>query len=529
MSAVKEHVEKIVFVVVLLAALGFLAMTFNTAEPPNFAELEANQQKIEAELNTGMPSAKYGYSKEAAEKVAKIKDQALKNLNRADADIAEGPQFAFYPQPMRPAYADDTKPHTEDQLTTHVTAVLSDLTEISARGDYGSIFITYRLPQDMKLMEAVRVEIFRGESETKIDLKSPYAVVEHAAEEQVHDEKVIEEKPKEVETVKKTEPTRRRREDEPVETSGPKDREKKVELPAEFAGIQVHKDTRVDGKKPYYYQLRLVGKVTVSLDKPAEEKTPHGVKKTYFHGPKEGVPVLTKSGKANLLFATPMSKVITATPPSNFEIRLAGSLEEDGKIAPPGTAEYRLKDYTGYKGRFEVRAWVKDAQEFKDDTIEVGPGERLKGSLEYRSADTKEKLTYEFDTGYTLVEMSYGEQTQKFIERKPVVDSNGNPIMQNGVMKVEEIEREGEKFYKMRALLKDNLTGKTHEVWQGHDPSKREKLVEYLRRAALDQQADREERKRKQDELREKIKKNNAQPAPGTGPTPGTGMPGHQP
>ena len=53
-------------------------------------------------------------------------------------------------------------------------AVLGELTEIKTHGDHGRVLITYKFPANMKYMDVIRVEIFRGAEANKIDTQTPY-------------------------------------------------------------------------------------------------------------------------------------------------------------------------------------------------------------------------------------------------------------------------------------------------------------------------------------------------------------------
>ncbi|HYF48535.1 MAG TPA: hypothetical protein VEJ63_03980 [Planctomycetota bacterium] len=545
MSALKNHAEKIVFAGALVASAAFIAVEMTQSEPEIFKQLDGHKKTIATALDQGQVTAKYPYSGEASGKLASYKEAVTRNLQRADKEPSSAKAFSAYPRPSKPTIDPSTIPLKEDELTSIEEAKLGQIEKVSARGDHGVIFLTYTMPADIKNIDPVRVEIYRGEAADKIDLKVPYAVVDYNSEEPLAAvEETPEAKPNTPaaggEGLSTAEKRRLMLEGkEPVKEDPKKDETKKIDVPAEYAGVEVYPDRRVDPKRPYFYQLRLVGRMQMAPNSHKEVRDNNGklIKKIVYTAPKDGTKINPKQGDPNkiFLYASPFTTAVSATPPTNFEIRLSGSDESGGKMPPFGTPDYKKRDFVGYKGVFAVRVWVKEAQEWKDITIQAGQDEKLKGTLNYKNAEGKNQ-SVEFDTGYTLKELEWREESKKIVERVPVLDANGNPVMENNKMKMEERTRDGDKFRVEVAILKDNTTGKLEEFPKRADFGLRDKAVEWYRKLAeeaeVQRKKDHEARKAAVARAKEREEKRKAEaanqqnvPANPTGPM-GPGGPG---
>jgi len=509
MSALKNHAEKIVFAGALVASAIFIGVELTQSEPEVFAQLDKHKQAIASALSQDQVTAKYPYSVEAALKLSAYKEGVTRNLQRSDKDFPSTSPFVVYPRPTRPSIDPSSIPLKEDELTSIEEAKLGQIGKVAARGDHGCIFLTYSMPADMKNIDPVRVEIFRGETADKIDLKAPYAVVDYNPEEPiVIDETPAAATPNAPAGTENMSSAERRKlllgGKEPVKEEKKDDSKdsKKVDIPAEYANVEVFPDRRVDPKRPYFYQFRLVGRMQMAPTsfKEIKDNTGKLTKKIVYTGPKDGAKIDAKQGdpKKIFLYAAPLTSAVSATPPTNFEIRLSGSEESGGQIPPLGTPDYKLRDFTGYKAVFAVRVWVKEAQEWKDITIQAGQDEKLKGILTYKTADTKESKSFEFDTGYTLKELQWREEAKKIVEKIAVLDADGKPVMENNKMKFEEKTREGEKYRNEVAILKDNITGKMEEFPKRSDFGLRDKAVEWYRKLAEESEVQR----KKDQELR---------------------------
>jgi hypothetical protein len=279
----------------------------------------------------------------------------------------------------------------------------------------------------------VRVEVFRGEDEKKIDLSKPYGTVELGPEQGTEaaaapaateaGTAAPEKAPEESGAAK-----RRRERAEAAETSeAPKAGVKKPveEIPAEYADLKVFSDTRVEPKKTYFYQARLVARLSVPEGKRYEKKDAAGrlLNIIVVHAPKNAQTIPGASSNV-VLYPAALSGVVSARTPDNFQIRLAGY---SGKIDPLGTPEYKkTKDY---KGRFAIRVWVTEAQAWKEQTLDIAPDERLKGTLTYKSAGSDETKTYDFDSGYKLVEIKMVATVKEIEVEETEIGPDGNPVM----------------------------------------------------------------------------------------------------
>jgi hypothetical protein len=515
MSAIQSHGEKIAFAGVLLICGAFVAYELlGQGEPEGIAEVKKNQETITLKLKAQDVSPNYEYSTSKAEQKLKVKDAALKNLDRVKADLPKSGQHVFYPVPTRPVADKATEPMRDTDLVTNQVAVLGPLTDLQARGDHGRVFISYKLPQDLKYMDVVRVEIFRGEAEDKIDLKTPYHVAEFASEVAVADI------PADTTEVRRTAPVagpelstgeRKRRELEnkganadDVKPAEPKadEKEEKLEIPEEYKALRLYQDTHVKAKTKYFYKLRVVGRMQMEPGSARDEKDPNTgnlKKRTIYHAPEGVTQVQPKEGSSKQLFATKLSETITAMPPSDYEIRLSGII---GSVSPIGTPEPRMN--RDYKGKFAVKVWVIDAQEWKIKEIDVAIGEVLKGTIDYKSQDSGKPMKHEFNSGYVLKEIRQEEEKRTVKEKKKIYDDSGK------LVKEEEVERELPAMINEVAYLTDEK-GAVEKFPKRRDFEARDKAIKYWRKIAEEQQVKDEANKIRIAELIKKNKERDAQ------------------
>jgi hypothetical protein len=192
-----------------------------------------------------------------------------------------------------------------------------------------------------------------------------------------------------------------------------------------------------------------------------------------------------KPGSNTTLFVTDMTPIASTKTPANFQIRLAGT---SGKIDPPGTPEYkRTKDY---KGTFAVRVWVTEAQAWKDKTIEAAPDEKLAGTITYKTEDGSETKTLDFDSGYRLVEVKWGEIVKETEVDEPELDKDGNPIMdkKTGRPKTVKVMKKSEPIPNEIAVLENIQEKKLEEFPKRADFEGRKAALRYYARLAAQQE-----------------------------------------
>ncbi|HYG73950.1 MAG TPA: hypothetical protein VEK08_03000 [Planctomycetota bacterium] len=519
MSAIQTHGPKILLAATLVGCGVFAWMeSSGTSEvPAEFTGIDGDRERIEKALRGGPVSDKYAYSRANIDGL-KFQDDATAIFERASKKVeTEIPAYVAYQQPARPKVDQGSKPPEESDLTKQDFAEIKDLVDLKASGDHGRVFVTFRIPQKMRYMEPVRIEVFRGESADKIDMKSAYATIDLAPEEPAAGEEkpavaAPEEKPEA--PVAESAAARRRKERAAGEEAPKSPRadpkkakeEKTEEIPSEFADIKVFADTHVEQKRTYYYKLRMITRMTVEPGKRIDEKDPNGILQriVIVNAPKNAQSVKpTREGSKAALFATPLSNVVSATPPSNFEIRLAGT---SGKLDPAGVAEFkRSKEY---KGNFAVRVWVTEAQAWKDITIQAGPDERLKGTIHYKSADTKEAKTFDFDANYRLVEIKWGELVRETEVDEPVLDKDGNPEMDPKTRKPKMVKKikKGDPIPNEIAVLEDLATKKLEEFPKRADFERREKSLEYYALIEKEQQKAEKAFKIRMEKVKERIR-----------------------
>ena len=518
MSALQTHAPKIVVAVVAAgcAVLGIMEYSSAQARPQQFVGLNDDVNKLKAAMMSKRVSDNWKYGGEAANKLkyAELQGTIIERAGKS----AEGelPARLAYQMPARPVVDSSGRPKDQSELTQHQSAEMGEITGVTAEGDHGRVIVAFKLPQKMKYLEPVRAEIFKGLAPDKIETSAPYATVEFGPEVAVAAEEAATPATSErtAEPATESSGAARRRaaaERNQDDRKAPKREPVKKaaeEIPAEFADVKVFSDTRVDPKRTYYYKLRLVCRMTVQPERAIETKDSNGIvsRITIVHAPKDAQTVQGKSG-SNVLYATKLTDHVSATPPSNFEIRLAGT---SGKIDPEGTPDFkRSKEY---KGTFALRVWVIDAQEWHNKTIESSPDEKLKGTILYKDATTKENKSYDFDAGYKLVEIKEVMVTPEIVENVVKVDAEGNMVMDPKTKQPvkEEVRRKGQPIPNQVAILEDVATGKLEEFPKRADFAARKKSLEYYNRILEEQEKHRKIEKDKMDKLKTRLKEADA-------------------
>jgi hypothetical protein len=452
MSVLKSQGRVIVLVVAVAACAVFAYFEWSaaTSEPSELKALDQAVVLLQDHQRIGKPSPKYQYGAQAAADLKYDEDLKASLDKRQQAPAVEVPAYVAYPQPPRPFVDPGTepiKPGADEQV---VNAGAGQLSDLKAEGDHGRVFVTFRLPAKMEHMAPVRVEIYRGLGAT-VDTAKPYGVIELGPEDApaapaptpAAAAAARTEEPAPAEAAPEVSTGAKRRAER--EAAGPATPargghpEKVEEVPAELAGVKVFADTTVEPKKTYSYQAKLVVRMTVAPRTKIEIRNDPKYKYKVVDRPEslETVPPQKPDSQA-LLFTPGLSETVSAAPPANFQIRLAGT---SGTVPPPGTPEHRLtKDY---KGTFGVRVWVAEAQEWKEEMLNIAPDEALKGTITYRAKEGGEK-SYDYDTGYKLLEIKYGETVTIRKVRRAKLDKDGNPVLsKTGQPIFEEVEVKG--------------------------------------------------------------------------------------
>lgn len=350
----------------------------------------------------------YTYSQGKAEEIKnteKLKANAERN-KKNPPDEPFGTNIS-YPQPVRPK----SEPKPGEGEVNNIFAASGTLANEKAHADHGKIYLAADLPptSSMKLLEPVRIEIFRGVGAAKnIDLTKPYGTIELGFEEPP----AAKPGPAVTPVVAPVEPTRVR---------GGGGGGKPPPPPFKLGDLRAFRDANVEQQTEYFYQMRLVTRFTSVDNKLVETLRPDGSKeKTVYHAPKakqspedkEGMVPATPMQPATTskLYATGLSPVLSAKTPSNFELRLAGV---NGTVPPPGFARNpAAHDSKDYSVNFEVRLWINDLKDWKIAQInELKEGEMLGGKIQYRAPGAKENTVYDFtkDLGYKLYEVNNEE------------------------------------------------------------------------------------------------------------------------
>ena len=106
---------------------------------------------------------------------------------------------------------------------------------------------------------------------------------------------------------------------------------------------------------------------------------------------------------------------------ANLTVGLAGTINEAYLVGYRLTGELDGQVQAALPGKVY-------ADQSGNITIQAAPGERLKGALLYKDATTKESKNVDFDAGYTLAEIKWGETVREQEVEEPELDNDGNPV-----------------------------------------------------------------------------------------------------
>ena len=287
------------------------------------------------------------------------------------------PANLMYPRPIRPSIDPGTRPIPAN--VTILQAALPAPVSTRSSSDHGRVCIEFQAPAAQ--MCSVRAEIFRGSSANSMDLDHPYG---------------------------------------------------SIEIPAGAAGDAWLKfiDMRVEPKKSYFYRIRLTAAAPAETSRMEKDESGKIVRELRWMPP-VGTTVRGKAPNGAAVYASEFSPAQAVDSPSNFEVRFSGTA---GSVPLAGQPAGTEEDYTG---RFAVRIWIPDAQDWKETTLEVREGEQLAGKLYYvpKGKGQKDSKAFHFDTRLML------EDITRVLERKtaqvreqvmnpdnaPALDGSGQP------------------------------------------------------------------------------------------------------
>ncbi len=335
-----------------------------------------------------------------------------------DAALARLPQPLVRPAPVIPVlparqvYLRPSKPGIDPASIikgpeiVEKSTELPPLKELRTRAERGSIQVEFQLPTAVN-MALQRADIYRAEGTDPhtLDTRLPFANVD-------------------------------------LTTAKP------VENWVRFA------DTYVEPKHAYVYAVKLVG--AVHANRSEKDDAGHVLREIRYTAPKDALAVADDA--THLLFAGQLSQIVPATALSNFEIKFSGTI---GTV-PLAGADSLAQNYTG---RFQVRIWINDIQDWRETTVEVRPGARLAGKFFYKPTPKADAKAYAFDTGKVLEEIRRDSVARDATRHEQVTDPDGVPLLGDDNQPKTEAKKVRTSGIPIDvAVLKDSETGKTEEL-----------------------------------------------------------------
>ena len=385
MYLLRTHPERLFFALSAALCCGLVLWQRDT-EPFPDEELARSQGLVTKALSRDPTPAYPFHPRLTADRLRSL----LPPQDRAEAalaPLASVSERVAYWRPSRPAVAPPAVPPDVRELF----AVLGSVTNVTARAEPSRIVVEYVPPRQLQYMQLVSVEIYRSEKEDQAGVRC--AAIQYAPE------KTEEPAAAAATAVAPPAPaTTPHHHVRPAHIPEPAPAVKPALPEARFV------DTHVEPYKTYFYQLRAIGRMTAPANTQLALTGDDGkAVMAVYRPPKDAQSV---QGAATPLYASRLGAPVAATAQANCEIRLAGLL---GQLPPPDAVPQPVAP--ACRGTFAVRLWLLDAQVWTEATVQASVGERIKGYALVMNPVTKQRESLEFDTGYEVVEIKWGERT----------------------------------------------------------------------------------------------------------------------
>lgn len=506
MDFLVKHGEKIITALIIIGCGAFLYLEFQSEEPEELANLDKYQKKVKKALRDNKVDPKWAYSEQ---KQVRYRDKSAADIDRPQKFAAQGsPSFAMYPRPVRPWVDQEELAASKAPVqAVEDAASLVPPLDLAAKADHSGVYVACRIdPSKLKYFTAYQVEFYKGEAADKVTTKvgervpRGVKVVVPAAPTQPAGGATA----PGVDTRELTARERKRLEgvEDDTAVEDVADEGDLEDLPDEFKDMVIFHDIDVKPKTSYFYKVRLVGKLADRVDKYFTVRTP-GQPPTKITGLDKLVKVKPPEGVQLRLYASPFTAVANATMPPNFKIRFAGVI---GQL-PDENAPIHVRETAKYQGNFEVKVYVPKLRRFEDCWARPGVGERLKGAVSFKDAETGKRGIYKFETEYKLQEIKKDVIKSTRKEKKLKKDKDGNPVKDDAGNYVYEIVEVAATPRPIQvALLEDVASGKVERHPYRRDFEKRKELFKYFDRILREQ----EEAKRKREKAIKSVKKRAA-------------------
>jgi hypothetical protein len=297
-------------------------------------------------------------------------DRARAKLVHSRAEIdtpTDVPPRIVYPRPGKPTIDPASIPN--GPLPVEDFAVLPAISQLRTLAERGRIRIEFQIPET-RYLQNLRVDLFRGTGTDTMDTVHPFGSID-------------------------------------LEAVQAKD------------GWFSFSDTHVEPKCRYFYRLQLVSALnhSVRLKKDEAGKL---ISELHILPPKLAE-LVTVTNVDQSIFAAPLSAIISDVSPTNFEIRFSGTT---GKVPLAGAGDALALDYSG---RFLVRIWINEIQEWKEQLVDLHPGERLAGRVLYKPTAKSDFKAYPFDTGKVLEEIRRDQVSRLASVQAPKLSPDNTP------------------------------------------------------------------------------------------------------
>ena len=314
--------------------------------------------------------------------------------------------WIIYPRPSKPTIDPASIPTAINVVED--TAVLPPVTQVRTLAERACIRIELQLPAT-RYLQNLRAELFRATGTDTMDTVHPFASID-------------------------------------LETVQAKD------------GWYSFADTHVEPKCRYFYRVRLV----CALNHPVRvKKDDAGNVLSEFRilPPREAV-LISAPNRELSVFAGPLSAIISDVSPSNFEIRFAGTT---GRVPLAGASDTLALDYSG---RFLVRVWIPEIQAWKEQTLDLRPGDRLAGRVLYKPAQNADPKAYAFDTGKVFEQIRREEISRTATVQSQVLNDDQSPELDPATHQPRTVARTVKTtgIPTDIAVLKDSETGQSEEM-----------------------------------------------------------------
>jgi hypothetical protein len=418
-----QHGEKVVCTVIVILCGVWIYSSLRT--PDRSADLPPgvgpDYSWLTDVVNNGSLPASYPYQ---PARLTPYAEQLREHLERADQPLdVVSLSHTFYPQPERP---DVMRLPPTPPPPPGVPVEPPALKGFSAEARQGKVVITCATPAGMKYFQPVRIDVLRGTTDRCIDRVAHTFGLASVAD----GTSTVETAAARADRAKSPNVIRRSQQ----ETNRSAGRKETATTAADLH----FDDTAVKAGETCYYRARVLARLSSSVS--ASLTIIENGQEIVLQIPERMERIQDSDGTT--LYAGPWSTVVQAPVPVDLQLRYQCMAKA---TLPAGTPASQA----GYSAFLGIRLWDAEAQAWSESSLDVAPGQPLKGDLKFKTgAATKVRA---FDTG--LVFQAIRPATKFKVENKMVPVTEARTTEDGELFQVPVLGKDGKFKYTVQRTV----------------------------------------------------------------------------